>query len=603
MGSLIVDEGKIKCLITGKFRKETPEEYVRQEYCRNLLDVYKYPKDHLEVEFPIKIGRTTKRVDIVVFNSPVKAQDNIFAVIETKKKKELEGVEQVHSYLSSTSANFAIWTNGENIKYLIKESGIPNVYKEIPDIPKYKESIDSIGKYQKNDLVKCTDLKGVFNKCNNYFYVNQGLTQDKRFSEIIKILFCKIEDEKNLLDDNCKFYITPKEKEAQKGLANCRERINKLFDNVKERFAQDNIFDQHDDIKLNDRCLSFAVAEFQKYSLLETDVDIKGVAFETFVGANLRGEHGEFFTPREVVKMATTIVWPKINETVCDPACGSGGFLVMVLKNILEQFVDLAAKNKKLNIDKLFREYADKYIRGIDFNPDLARVAKMNMVLNDDGHTGIFHFDSLTPFEYWPDDILRKMGPNKIDIILTNPPFGKKCVIDDKKILRTFDLGHKWKSDNGKWLKTEVVEASRTPDILFIERCLQLLVPGGRMAIVLPDGILGNDGLEFVRQYILNEAHIIGIIDCPVETFLPTVDTKTSVLVLKKKRKRDAAQTFDVFMAIAKSCGHDRRGKIIYKRDEDGNIIYKNNDPCVDDDFIEIAGKFFNYVKSKNIYN
>jgi type I restriction enzyme M protein len=254
MESLIVDEGKLKCLITGKFRKETPEEYVRQEYCRILLDVYKYPKEHLDVEFPIKIGHATKRVDIVVFNSAIKAQDNIFAVIETKKNKELEGVEQVHSYLSSTSANFAIWTNGENINYLIKVSGIPNVYKEIPDIPKYKESIDSIGKYQKNDLVKCTDLKGIFNKCNNYFYVNQGLTPDKRFSEIIKILFCKIEDEKNLLDDSCKFYITPKEIEVQAGLNNCRERIDNLFDNVKDRFAQDNIFDQHDDIKLNDRC-------------------------------------------------------------------------------------------------------------------------------------------------------------------------------------------------------------------------------------------------------------------------------------------------------------------------------------------------------------
>lgn len=271
MEPLIFDEGKIKCLITGKYRRETSEEYVRQEYCRILLDVYKYPKEFIDIEFPIKIGRANKRVDIAIFNSSVKAQDNIFAVIETKKKKELEGVEQVHSYLSSTSANFAIWTNGENIIYLIKEIGIPNFYREIPDIPKYKESFDAIGKYEKKDLVKCTDLKGIFNKCNNYFYVNQGLTQDKRFSEILKILFCKIEDEKNLLDENCKFYITPKEKESQTGPHNCRDRINKLFVNVKERFAQDNIFDQQDDIKLNERCLSFAVAEFQKYSLLDTD--------------------------------------------------------------------------------------------------------------------------------------------------------------------------------------------------------------------------------------------------------------------------------------------------------------------------------------------
>ena len=186
MEPLIVDEGKIKCLITGKLRKETPEEYVRQEYCRILLEVYKYPKENIDLEFPIRIGQGNKRVDIAVFNDTTKSQDNILIVIETKKKNELEGVEQVHSYLSSTSASFAIWTNGENIKYLFKESGIPNKYREIPDIPKYKESLDSIGKYQKKDLAKCTDLKGIFKKCNNYFYVNQGLTQDKRFSEIIK---------------------------------------------------------------------------------------------------------------------------------------------------------------------------------------------------------------------------------------------------------------------------------------------------------------------------------------------------------------------------------------------------------------------------------
>ena len=159
------------------------------------------------------------------------------------------------------------------------------------------------------------------------------------------------------------------------------------------------------------------------------------------------------------------------------------------------------------------------------------------------------------------------------------------------------------KKENEKWIKTNVVEESRTPDILFIERCIQLLKPGGRMAIVLPDGILGNDGLEFVRQYILDNAYLIAIIDLPVETFLPSVDTKTSLVILKKKEDKYVQQTFDVFMAIAKTVGHDRRGKVIYKRDRDGNIVYDGLEPIKDNDLIEITSELINYAKSNNLYD
>lgn len=604
MQNIIADEGKIKCLITGKMRKETPEEYVRQEYCRILLDVYNYPPDTIDVEYPIKVGSSNKRCDIVVFNSGEKSQDNILLIIETKKKDEKEGVEQLWSYMSATTASFGTWTNGDNILYFYKDSSHLNRYSRLPDIPKYKESVDSIGKYQKSDLVKCTDLKGTFKRCNNYFFSNQGLTQDKRFSEILKILFCKIEDEKDLFAEKCEFYITPKEQKSEKGLRYARERIDTLFSKVKLRFREDNIFEASDEIQLNDRCLCFAIAELQKYSLLDTTVDIKGVAFETFVGANLRGEHGEFFTPREIVLMATEALMPKINETVCDPACGSGGFLVMALKNIRQQYEELHKKRPSLNVVGLFREYADKYIRGIDFNPDLARVAKMNMVLNDDGHTGVFHFDSLTPFDQWPEKITSKIMRGAVDIIMTNPPFGKKCVIDDKKILAHYHLGHKWeKGIHGTWIETDRIDESRTPDILFIERCLDLLRPGGRMAIVLPDGILGNNGLEYVRQYILNEADIVAIIDCPVESFLPSTDTKTSLLILKKKKCAEQSQTFETFMAIARTCGHDRRGKEIYKRNECGEPLILDGNAVVDNDFLEITRRLVEHVRTRNIYN
>lgn len=604
MQEIIVDEGKIKCLISGKMRRETPEEYVRQEYCRILLDVYKYPKKQIDVEYPIKVGSTDKRCDIVVFSDDNKSQDNILWIIETKKKDEKEGVDQLWSYMSATTAKYGTWTNGDGILYYLKDTTRSNRYNELPDVPKYKENLDSIGKYHKSDLVRCTDLKGVFKRCNNYFFSNQGLTQDKRFSEILKILFCKIEDEKDLFNEKCTFYVTPDEQHTPSGIRNARERITTLFQKVKQRFQEDNIFEANDEIQLNDRCLCYAIAELQKYSLLDTNVDVKGVAFETFVGANLRGEHGEFFTPREIVTMATEALMPKYDETVCDPACGSGGFLVMALKHIRTQYEELEKKRPGLNVVGLFREYADKYIRGIDFNPDLSRVAKMNMVLNDDGHTGIFHYDSLTPFNEWPSKMTTKIQKGKVDIIMTNPPFGKKCVIDDKKILEHYHLGHKWELDaGGNWVETRKVDDSRTPDILFIERCLDLLKPGGRMAIVLPDGILGNNGLEYVRQYILDNADVVAIIDCPVESFLPSTDTKTSLLILKKKKTPGLPQTFDTFMAIAKTCGHDRRGKEIYKRDENGEPITEDGVPVVDNDFEEITRRLVEHVKSRNIYN
>ena len=226
----------------------------------------------------------------------------------------------------------------------------------------------------------------------------------------------------------------------------------------------------------------------------------------------------------------------------------------------------------------------------------------MNMVLNDDGHTGIFHYDALTNMNAWPEKLKERVKENSIDIILMNPPFGKKCVIDDTSILRNYALGHKWKKENGKFVKTNTVSETRTPDILFVEKALNLLKPGGRAAIVLPDGIIGNDGFEFARQFILEKSHLIAVIDCPVETFLPSVDTKTSVLIIKKKYPNDKNK-FDTFMGIAKYCGHDRRGKILYERGKDGEIVMKKNSPIIKNDFIKIALEFNNHAKSENIFS
>jgi type I restriction enzyme M protein len=334
------------------------------------------------------------------------------------------------------------------------------------------------------------------------------------------------------------------------------------------------------------------VMQLQMYSLLESDIDVKGRAYEEIVGSNLRGDRGEFFTPRNICRMAVAMLDPGEKELVLDPACGTGGFLITAMNHVIEKIRVAEMAKWRNKIDRLeqavgdrIRKYADQFIVGVDFNPELVKATKMNMVMNNDGAGGLFQANSLEAPAAWENADLRNRNLiGRVDLLFTNPPFGSKIQVTDPAILEKYDLGHMWayNKDADRWIKSDRVQKSQPPEILFIERCVRFLKPGiGQMAIVLPDGILGSPGLGYVREWILQNTRVLASIDLHADTFQPFVSIQTSVLVLRRKaedliaveRAAGRMNDYPVFMAVANHVGHDKRGNTTYVRDRKGNEI------------------------------
>ncbi len=425
------------------------------------------------------------------------------------------------------------------------------------------------------------------------------------FFELLKIIFCKIEDERNL-GKPLEFYTTSGERSNPDGQLTVQKRIAKIFERVKKKHSR--IFDHSDEIKLKPRSLAYIVSELQKYSLLNTNIDIKGKAYEELVGANLRGDRGEFFTPRNVMHMTVEMLAPRDEESVLDPACGTGGFLVVAMNRIIAGLENQLRKELKKPKEKWsdddkrvfqdrIREIATNNFFGFDINPDLVKATKMNMVMNNDGSGNIFQTDSLLPPHQWEAEFRAELArgldvresalrnPASIgffNVIVTNPPFGSKIPIKDSHILEQFDLGHIWerdKSDRNRWTMTTRLQSSVPPERLFIERCLQLLKPGGRLGIVLPDSILGAPGLGYIREWLISKTRILASIDLHVDTFQN--GAQTSVLLLQKKTMEQIHEEertgkmadYPIFMAMVDHIGHDKRGNTLFKRDKHGNEI------------------------------
>lgn len=336
----------------------------------------------------------------------------------------------------------------------------------------------------------------------------------------------------------------------------------------------------------------------QMYSLLESDIDVKGRAYEEIVGSNLRGDRGEFFTPRNVCKMTVAMLDPSERQLILDPACGTGGFLITAMNYVIEK-IRGAEISKWGDVDRAeaairgrVQRVARSFIVGMDLNPHLVKAAKMNMVMNNDGAGGLFQANSLKAPVTWDDELRTRELIGGVDLIFTNPPFGSKIPIDDPAILEAYELGHVWQynDERDRWTRTGVVQASQPPEILFIERCVRFLKPGtGRCAIVLPDGILGSPGLGYVREWMLCNTRILASIDLHPDAFQPHVSVQTSVLVLERKSGDEIAleaaagraNDYEVFMAVANHVGHDKRGNVTYVRDRKGNEIVEEFEETV----------------------
>lgn len=589
----LIPPGQIRCLVTGQLRKDTPEEHVRQRIARSLME-YGYTHKDMELEFTVRLGTSRKRVDIAIFPPDTKhSQENISIIVECKREEIRptdpdNGIEQLNSYLAAClNARYGMWV-GSELQVREKTSDSSGVYhfEQVTDIPRFGSAAPQPITFA--DLVPAQDeLKAVFRRCHNYIYGNQGLQKEPAFQELLKIIFCKVYDEDNTLTGPMRFFISNDDRRSEIGQLRLRAEMDKLFDDVKKRYPY--IFGKDETFRLNNGVLSYVVGEMQKFSLLQTRTDIKGEAYEQLVGANLRGDRGEYFTPRNVCDMAIQMVlatypveqWLELD--VIDPTCGTGGFLVSTM-NVWRTFIyeqlqrryrhdETTIVNETTN--KL-RDVASRKLVGIDFNPVLVRAAQMNLVMHGDGSTNVFQTNSLLPPGEWPsselNNVRERVKPGSFDVIVTNPPFGANIAIDDPHILAQFELTR---------FGTDGVRSSLPPEQLFIERCLYLLKPGGRMAIVLPDSILSNPGLAFIRRWILQRARIIASVDLPQVTFEPHTGTQTSVLILQKKteaelrleRETGKPLVYDVFMTTPQAVGHDKRGNPYLLRTPEGAVI------------------------------
>ncbi len=599
-------DGKVCDFIDQKIRNDTPEEYVRQNIERRLVLELGYLPEQIEVEYPIKHGSKTVRVDLAIFREgETHNQENIWIIIECKKDSvpssaQKDGVGQLKSYMSACGTEWGMWTNGKSkavYRWLRDEKGKIIEEQEPNDIPAKDGNVDEVDRPTREALKNAVgdNLLFSFKICHDHIYVTDGLQKQPAFFELLKVIFCKIHDERNF-PNPLEFYATAREKKTNDGRLTVFNRISKIFNAVKKQYSA--IFDANDEIKLQPRSLAYIVGELQRYSFLSTNIDVKGKAYEELVGANLRGDRGEFFTPRNVQKMAIRMLEPKITDKILDQSCGTGGFLVIAMNEVIKKLQEQAGVTAQSDswmqnaLNSRIQETAKVNFFGIDINPDLVKATKMNMVMNNDGSGNIFRQDSLLHPHQWEDSYRKQFAkaldiePETLrsekdlahfDVIATNPPFGSKLPIKDEETLRQYQLGHIWKETESGWEPTIQLQTSAPPEILFIERCWQFLKPSGRMAIVLPDAILGAPGLLYVRYWMIKHCRIVASIDLHSDTFQPRNGTQTSVLILQKKTEKEIDQgtmpDYEIFMAQVKAIGHDKRGNITYRRNEEGEEI------------------------------
>ena len=440
--------------ISGQEIKATPEEVdAVQIFSKQLVEDYGYSKEQIQTrpQFRVKVRPSdTKKeypIDIAVFKKEQKNEDDTYIIVECKKKNRKDGRSQLEDYLRLSKATLGVWFNGEErffIQKFVKENG--EVYfSEIPNIPKKGQRIEDIGKFKRSDLKPTHNLKFIFKSIRNHLAANTvGATRDEVLAQqLINLIFCKLYDEK---------YTSPNEMvKFRAGIdetANeIENRIIELFKSVKTNLPE--VIDNEDKISLDTKSIVYVVGELQNYSLMESERDVVADAFETFIGHALKGGQGQFFTPRNVVKMMVDILQPTENDKIIDPACGSGVFLIETLKYVWDKADNKYAKmNWKTNlIEKKKIEIATNNFRGIDKDYFLSKVAKAYMNLIGDGTTGIFCEDSLENPKNWKQETQSKIQFGTFDVLLTNPPFGSKIPVVGEEKLSQFDVGYKWKFD------------------------------------------------------------------------------------------------------------------------------------------------------------
>ncbi|NOQ93739.1 MAG: N-6 DNA methylase [Methylophaga sp.] len=570
-----VKEGYLIDYISGIEIKATPEEVdAVQVFSKILVEDYGYPKTKVQTrpQWRVKARPSdTKKmypVDIAIFGGDNHDEDNIEIIIECKKKNRKDGRGQLEDYLRFSKARIGVWFNGDEREFIYKTEKNGTVeFSSLPNIPRFQQRVEDIGKFKRMDLRPATNLKSVFKAIRNYLAANAvGITRDEVFAQqLINLIFCKIYDERFTKQAD----IVTFRAGLNESVEDVKARIVTLFEKVKSQY--DDVIEVADSIALDAKSLVYIVGELQIYSIQDSARDAVGDAFEVFIGPSLKGGQGQFFTPRNVVKMVVDMIDPDSNQKIIDPACGSGGFLVEGLRHVWKK---IQIEGEELNwpkheIEAEKQKAAIKNFRGIDKDYFLSKVAKAYMAILGDGRGGVHCENSLEHPSNWDSKTRDSIQLNSFDIVITNPPFGKKLAIDSEDILKQYELGYKWRHN----LETDTFEKQglqdkQPPQILFIERCLNLLKEDGILGIVLLESIFGMPKYKYVVDYIEKSTNIKSIVTMPEDLFQPHTHAKCCVVICQKKKKPD--NNSPIFMADIKWCGHDSRGNPTMRKNELG---------------------------------
>jgi type I restriction enzyme M protein len=584
-----------------------------------VLDTLKFPLKRILVEWPIQMGvdAEKERADIAIFSDD--ACTDPYIVFELKKPNSEEGLEQLRSYLRWTGCFFGCWSNGHDPIYQLREEDPstkkgPYRFRDIPRLPKLGEDLQEILKpLSFADLRPIDDMQALIERLEHDALANAGVNA---FDELFKLFFAKLHDElrpKRKNTDPVDFRLPAANPEI------IYKRFDELFQEAKKRPNWGDVFDAGEKLKLKGDALKLCAAALEPYTLSHTDLEVVDAAFEYLINPEQKGQKGQYFTPRPVVKMAVKMLNPRDGELVIDPACGSCGFLIHTIRHVQKMY----AWDQR----DVYR-YANEYVYAVDFDDRLKKVAKVMMLIAGDGKANVFSVNSLDIREWQNSDAATRIGKfgrditdGKFDVVMTNPPFAGK--VTGKTQLAAYDLyelaaaGQIVEEDESETAGEEVpsgeaakVKARRKVsgmkrDILFLERCLDLLKPAGRMAIVLPQGNLNNLGTRALRQWTARRARILAIVGLHVNTFKPFTGTKTSVVFLQKwgEDAGDPVEDYRIFMATSQQSGKDSSGNYTFKTDASGNLIDEAGKPvtesyrppAIDHDLDGIADAFLSW--------
>lgn len=650
----ILPDGYVMDIITVKPVKDSPKEKVRQEIARQLIFEYQIAPESMQTDFRVKVEGKSRKLDIAIFEAgkehvvenlrravvcrpePKSGKKAVVKIRDfAQADKDLEELKGI--MMAADPCEWGLWTNSLE-RFFLRREKRRFEYKFHPhgDWPMADGTMSTPDAHAETIVTPGADnsLRLAFRRCHNFIHGNEGMPKDAAFWQFLYLIFAKMWDERHNRGEKRKFFAQATEPFSDEGRMEIRARIKPLFESVKKQYPS--LFRPGDEITLSDRALAYMVMELHRYNFSRSDVDAKGAAYQEIVGSNLRGDRGQYFTPRRAVDLVVRILDPKPNEIVADIACGTGGFLVSTLAHQLRRFRaeykrEPTEKTQEGILDRL-QDFAHNNLFGADFDPFLVRAATMNVLMSANVEGNIFHMDSLSfPHSHLPgNEPAKKHIPfGSVDVLMTNPPFGSEIPITEAAILDNNPLATRWaKSKSGEWEEQLTRHNAVAPEILFISQAVKWLRPGGRMGIVLPNGILGNPGDEPIRRWILRNCWVLACVEVPVEAFIveANVGILTSLLFLKKKTETEMfaeaqghTQEYPIFMAIAEKAGVDRRGNPLYKRNPDGTeklftrmitetvkingeTITRDRqiiEPEIDDDFPAI-GDAYDKFRSKN---